>query len=271
MTSPLTAALDSLFSGFAPDGPSWAPEGTYPLGPPAPIQESEPPPSIESPADLRAAREWLRRERECLKAYTQAQLARLQQQQQSALAQNYHAEQSLILRVQELNRREEFQAHQAGALAEQKADLEARAAELEGAREELASLTRAGEQARQEVQAQRAILRALRDDTAALQRTRDGARAALAALRAALAEAQGEQRALAERQAQLEQRSLALERAEAAAQQRLAELDDLEARLRGEFEALERRLGEERRDLEEQHARLRQRSRGAEPLNILSP
>src|SRR5262249_28777664 len=70
------------------------------------------PPVIHGPADLRAANEWFQRERQRLQQYTQNQLARIQEDRQALLGQNYIKEQTLIVRAQELSRQEQLVALQ---------------------------------------------------------------------------------------------------------------------------------------------------------------
>src|SRR5262249_52743631 len=76
----------------------------------------QPPPKLESPADLQAAHEWLQTERQRLEAYTRNQFAAIQQQHQALLAKQFRSEEALALRAQELNREMKFLASQAEAL-----------------------------------------------------------------------------------------------------------------------------------------------------------
>src|SRR5687768_14298724 len=70
--------------------------------------DPSPVPVVNSPEELRAASEWLARERQRLEAYTRSQLARVQEERQALAQQQYLNEQTLIFRSQELTRREEM-------------------------------------------------------------------------------------------------------------------------------------------------------------------
>jgi hypothetical protein len=276
---PHTEATDWVFTrlsggGGQPAAPTRPAERPPAAADIAALAETQPPPG--NPEDLQAAYEWLRRERKRLEAYTQAHLARLRSEHQALVAQNHLAEESLILRTQELNRQEELLAHRARAVQQQATELADREKALAGqlehwwrAHEEFAAVQEASASVRQQTDAQCAVLDALRAETAALQKSRESARVDLETLLAALGgqrEARVQEQALlAARQAQWEQRLLDLDRAEAAAQRRVAELDDLEARLRQEFEAQERQVTAERQEITAFHARLRHLPTPTEP------
>jgi hypothetical protein len=235
-------------------------EGARPEAPEADPAPSGPP-EFRGPEDLQAANEWLQRERRRLGAYTQSQLAQLQQQHQALVAQNYLNEQTLILRSQELARNEELLVAQGRALHRQSEELSMREQALVGqlaqwcdTQKDLDQLKQAAEQAHQETAAHRGLLEALESQTASLEHSKQTARAELDNLLNAV-ELQREARAREEemhkaRQLQLEQRLREAERVELACQQRLAELDDLEAHLRREFEDQERKLTREQQERE---------------------
>src|SRR5688572_21077456 len=105
-------ALDWLFARLGGNGN--VPPSGLPIAresnerPDAPLDaEVAPTPEVGSPEELKAAAEWLRRERQRLEAYTRAQLGRIQQEHQALVGQNYLNEQTLILRSQDLARKEE--------------------------------------------------------------------------------------------------------------------------------------------------------------------
>src|SRR5438128_2430626 len=91
--------LDFVFArlGGSPEAP--APAG--PAAAPAEAGEPPPPPSVHSPEDFRSGAEWLQRERQRLEAYTRTQLARVQEERQALVQQQYLNEQTLVLRCQE--------------------------------------------------------------------------------------------------------------------------------------------------------------------------
>src|SRR5271165_5159029 len=60
----------------------------------------EPPPGVNGSVELRAAYEWLQRERRRLEGYTQSQLQRLRGEHQAMVQQNYLNEEALILQSQ---------------------------------------------------------------------------------------------------------------------------------------------------------------------------
>jgi hypothetical protein len=276
---PHTQALDVLFcrlgaarldepippNGLVGAAPLTAPSNAEDA---AALAATEPPPSLEGAKDVQAVYEWMKRERGRLETYTRGQLARLQAERMELIHQNYLNEQGVILRVQELGRKEELLGQQARTLQQQAQELTQReralAAQLEHwcrARDELASLEEASVSARQDMDAQRAALAALRAETAALQKSREAAEGDLGALVNALEEQREarirEQALHAARQKQLEERLQAADRAETAAQQRIAEVEELEARLRHEIEDQERLLAAERRELEHLYDNLR--------------
>ena len=90
------------------------------------------PPAIRGPEDLRAANEWVQKERQRLEAYTRNQLASIQQQHNLLISQNYLHEQNLILRSQELARKEKLVLVQGETLQQQSQDLAKREEALVG-------------------------------------------------------------------------------------------------------------------------------------------
>ena len=266
-------ALDCLFSqigGERPPAPSEC--GEPAAAPPAHVQ---PPPRVETQADLQAAYEWLVREKQRLDGYTNAQLQRVRHEHEAMLHRYYLNEQSLILRSQELTSKEEFLTRQTRGLQEQARQLAEREQALAAQREqlcqahaELEALQEASADARRDAFLQHGLRDTLRAETAALQRDRQKARDDLEEMERRLQQQrearEKEEALLAARQAQLEQRLAALDRSEEAVQQRLAELDDMEARLQQEIEDQERRLAHERRAVEAQAALLRQRAKAEE-------
>jgi hypothetical protein len=272
-------ALDVVFSqlgGESAPAPPVAPSAGATRRPPAsPARGQEfdpqpPPASIPLTPQLQTAYEWLQREKSRLEGYTRAQLARIHSQREEMMRQSHNDEQAIILRAQELNRKEEFLAHQTKALqahaahvAQWENGLLGRLEENRKTQETLAEAQKTTEDVLQKIAGQRALLEALRFETSALQAARDAARADLAALEAALPaqrEAlEREQASLAAARAQVEQRLLGLDKDEAAMQRRLAELDDMEAQLREELEAQERQVSRERREIAEVRAKLRVR------------
>jgi len=243
----------------APDGPEWEPES--------------PPPLLDA-ADTRAANEWLRRERDRLRQYTETQLARIRAEHQALLNQKFGNEQTMILGGQELTRKEDLLARQSRALQKQALELSMREQALSGkleqwsrARGEMDTLSQARVQTEQETEQLRGLLAGLRDETAALQKSREATQAELETMARALEE-QREERAkdLARARAnqeEMERRLRSLDLAEQAAQRRVAELDELEVRLREEFEEQEQRLAAQRRDVTALYARLRRGGREA--------
>src|SRR5262249_16668359 len=120
-------ALDCIFSSLSGEGrlPSQPRSTAIPpdRGADEGSEAEAEPPVIHGPADLRAANEWFRRERQRLQQYTQNQLARIQQERQTLLGQNYMHEQALIVRAQELSRQEQLVAQQSHGLQQRAADL----------------------------------------------------------------------------------------------------------------------------------------------------
>jgi DNA repair exonuclease SbcCD ATPase subunit len=268
-------ALDCVFSQLGGDTHSVPPpvEAPEPAGP-AESAGVAPPPKVETQADLQTAYEWLLRERKRLDSYTNAQIARLQQEHSEMLKRHYLNEQALIVRSQEVTNKEDFLTRQNRSLQQQAQQLAQRETALAGQREqlckanlEIAALQEASEGVRRETDQQHGLLETLRAETAALGQDRQKAREDLEALEQQLQQQRvaraKEEELLAARQAQLEQRFTALTRDENAVQRRLAELDDLEARLCQEIEEQEKQLANERRTLEAQAAQLRQQTRVA--------
>jgi hypothetical protein len=271
-------ALDCLFSQLGgnayPEPNAAAPLGGSipgPAGQPAPpLTKPEAPPKVETQADLQAAYEWLLRERQRLEAYTNAQLAHIQNEHGAMIARHYTNEQVLILRSQELTNKEEFLTRQTRGLQEQALQLAEREKALAAQREELCKVHEeyAAVQAsctgvKRDTEVQHALLETLRAETAAVQQDRERARKDLDAMEQRLLEQCAtrakEQALFSERQAQLDQRFNALEKSEQAVQRRLAELDDVEARLRQQIKDKEDLLTEEREALDLLAERLRQR------------
>jgi hypothetical protein len=274
-------ALDSLFSqlGGNPDLDS-APEA-IPLGQvasaagPVALADIQPPPKVETQADLLAAYDWLLRERKRLEAYTNAQFARLQQDHAALVTQHYTNEHVMLLRTQELASKEEFLTRQTRSLQEQarqQAEREKALAEqreqLCRAHEEHAALQESCTGVQRDARLQHALLETLRAETVAVQSDREKARQDLDAMEIRLQEQRAlrdqELALLARRQAELDQRIKIIEQTEQATQRRLAELDDLEARLRHEIEDQEKQLAAERKSVEALAARLRLLSRSEE-------
>src|SRR5262249_48608998 len=95
-------AADWVFSHF----------GSQLLGRQGEGVDDDTPPAIRSDDDVRAANEWLQRERKRLQEYTETQLARVANEHQALVSQNYRNEQQMILACQELSRKEEMLARQ---------------------------------------------------------------------------------------------------------------------------------------------------------------
>jgi chromosome segregation ATPase len=234
---------------------------------------------VETQADLQAAYDWLLRERKRLDGYTNAQLAKIQNEHAAMITRHYTNEQVMILRSQELANKEDFLTRQtrglqqqAQQLAERETALGEQREQLCKAHEEFAALQQSCTGVRRDAEVQQALLDTLRMETGAVQRDREKTREDLEVMEKRLQEQRearaSEQALYAARQSQLDQRFNALEKAEEAAQQRLAELDDLETRLRDEIEERETQLAAERRSVEALTAQLRQRSK-EEPVRKL--
>ncbi len=121
-------ALDWLFSRLG--GSHDVPPSGLPIARESDERPEAPPdgevptaPEVRSADDLKAAADWLRRERHRLEAYTRAQLGRIQQEHQALVGQNYLNEQTLILRSQELARKEEVVLAQGRAVQQQAQEL----------------------------------------------------------------------------------------------------------------------------------------------------
>ena len=82
---------------------------------PASYSGPEPPPSLEDPANTKAAYEWFQAERTRLEEYTRYQFAAIQQHQQAEMANYYRREEALVQRAQEVNREMQFLAKQSEA------------------------------------------------------------------------------------------------------------------------------------------------------------
>ena len=262
---PPIQVIDWLFTHYNDQpAPLAAPSGDGALN-----WEPEAPPPIQDPADLRAANDWLLRERGRLRQYTETQLARIRTEHQSLVQQKYLNEQTMILGGQELTRKEELVTRQSRALQQQALELSRREQALCGqleqwsqARGELESLSEVRVRTEQETEQMRALLGGLRDETLALQKARESTQAELEAMTRALDEHRDERAKDLARarsnQEEMERRLRALDLAEQAAQRRVAELDELEVQLREEFEDQERRLAAQRRDVTAMYARLRE-------------
>lgn len=267
-------ALDWLFARLGGSGPV-PPSGTdmqreeeSDLDDTPVDAEPSHPPEVRSANDLKIASDWIRRERARLEAYTRAQLARVQQEHQALVGQNYLNEQNLILRSQELSRKEEVLLAQGRAVQQQAEELNQREQTLAGQLQEwwqasaqLASLQEETSAARQDADHHRALAHTLQSETQAMQLAREKARQEFESLLRAtedLRETRLEEEAgLRARQQQLEERTLAAERAALAFEQRQAELEDVEVRLRREVEEQEQDLRQQRQTLEAQIAALR--------------
>jgi chromosome segregation ATPase len=264
-------AADYIFAQLSGEGglmPGVWPSTLDQPAPPASFEPEPPPEAISRNPELKAAYEWLGREKARLETYTRTQLARIQAQRRETMRQTHQDEQTMILRAQELNRREEFLAHQARRVQEQALQLEHREKALlyhleqqRQGQEELLTAQKTSEDVRQEIDGQRSLLEALRAETSALLAARDAAKGELAALEAAIPahrEAMARERAaLAACREQAEQRVHVLDREEAAMQRRLTELDEWEAQLHQEIEEHERHLSGERREMASLLERLR--------------
>jgi hypothetical protein len=282
MTSPnepelSTQAVDWIFTYYATQ-PTWDRHSLgVPVGAPAnfPRAGMEAPPAIKDPSDLRAANEWLVREWERLKQYTEIQLARIQRESQGLLSQNHLNEQSMILGCQELSRKEELLARQSRALQQQANDLSCREQALtarlnktvaQGGADGLPSSRALTDQ---EIAQHQTLLESLRNETLALQKSREVTQGELVAMARSLDEQrearEKEQTLTRALQTQMEQRRRALDKAEQAAQRRVAELDELADRLREEFEEQERQLAVKRKDVNALYARLRQQGTENQP------
>ena len=240
---------------------------------PAPT-EASPPPLVRDAADLRAANDWLQRERRRLQEYTQIQMARIEKEHLALVSRNYLNEQTVILRCQELSRKEELLAQQVRVLQQQTAELSRREQAVASRLEEwsrvqhdLANLCQTRASIEQDTEQLQTLLGTLRAETTALQASREASRAELEALGQALRnerETRAKEQALVRaHQAQMEQRLRELDETEQVAQRRVAELDELEVRLRDEFEEQERQLAEQRREIAALNARLRRPLPGA--------
>jgi len=207
------------------------------------------------------AAEWLHRERQRLEAYTRSQLARIEQEHQAMVQQNYLNEQGLIFRAQELSRREEVLQAQGRGLQDQHRELARREQALAGqlqhwweANEQLALLQEVNQTTREDTERMKSLRGALAGETAALQQAREAAagelRNLLQAVEAAQQTRQKEEAVLKEQKTMLEQRIRQAERAAMASEQRQAELDDLEDRLRRELEEQEQDLRRRTRELQ---------------------
>jgi chromosome segregation ATPase len=257
-----TDAIDALFTRLGGQGDSTAP-------PPPIVSESSPiptevdaPPAINDPADVQVAYEWLRRERKRLDAYTSAQLARLRSEHEALVRQNYNNEQMLIVKSQELSRKEECLTAQSRTIQQQGLELSQREQALAGQLQEWCKAQEGLDTVRQETEVHQSMLAALATETAALQKTREEARADLEALAVAL-EQQREARARDEalyraRQAELEKRLEDADRAETVARQRMAEFDAVEERMLREMEDQEKQMAAERREFAALQSRLNQ-------------
>ena len=158
-----------------------------------PLEEVEPPPALRDPTDLRAANEWLLRERKRLQEYTRVQLGRIQAEHQGLLSRTYLNEQTLLLRSQELSSKEELLGQQARLLQQQTVELSHKEQTLTGKLEEwcrvqhdLANLCQARSAVEQDTEEQRALLDTLRSEGLALQQARAAAQAELETLGRAL-------------------------------------------------------------------------------------
>jgi chromosome segregation ATPase len=266
-----TQTIDWLFSHLS-DGRAAPPPPPAPLPSANPVPEGiQPPPPLETAADVQAVHAWLQRERARLDAYTRAQLNRLQQENQAVVSQHYLNEQALILRSQELSRKEELLVQQSHSLQQQARELSDREQALTGqlsqwwrGQEELAAIQEVSATVRGDLDSQRALLQTVQAETAALLKARQSAEADLQTLEMALREQRDarvrEEALLAARRSQLEQRLADVDRAEQAVQRRVGELDELEARLQQELEAQEKHLARERRELADLYAWVREQT-----------
>jgi hypothetical protein len=227
-----------------------------------------PPPEVRSPEDFRAGAEWLQRERQRLEAYTRAQLARIQEERQALAKQQSLNEQTLVLRAQEVTRKEELVLTQGRAVQQQSEDLtqreQALAAQLHQwwqTNQQLVALEEASHTAREDAARHQALLDALRTETAALHQARENTRAELREMLSGIEELrrtrEREEAGLEARRQQLLRRLDEADRSALAAERRQAELDDLEALLRRECDEQERELRLRRQELDAAEQRLR--------------
>src|SRR5262249_33103120 len=147
------------------------------------------PPEVRGAEDLQAANEWLRQERRRVGGYTPAPLARIQNEQQAPLQQNYLNDQAPILRSQELARRGEMLLVQGRAVQQQSAELSRRESALASRLAEWGAA-----QQDHPSTAQQQVVETLQSETVALQKAQQAAREELAGLLTAI-EQQRESRA----------------------------------------------------------------------------
>jgi chromosome segregation ATPase len=220
------------------------------------------PPTLEGPADLDVAREWLRIERARLEEYTRGQFALIRQQHEAAMTKHFRQEEALTLHTQELNREMKFLASQTEALQQRARELDdweraltQQTENLSHAQEELVRIQQTSENIQRDTEAQRAYLEELQAGTAQRQAAAVAARAEFDQVESALKQRQQawekKQEEIRAHQAAMEQRYQALEKAEEAVKRRMRELDELEDRLQQEFELNERHLARERREIAE--------------------
>jgi hypothetical protein len=258
-----TQALDWLFSqaGAPPTQPQPSAQTPIPAVPDGSASPAaEPPPPIRSEADLQAATEWLRRERERLQQYTDLHINRIKAEHQALVDLKYRNEQTLLRSCQEVSRKEELLAqqsrvlqHQEKELSERELALSARLEEWSRAQSELGTVCRLRDQTEEEAASTKSLLDTLRSETIALQKSRETMQTELEGMARSLEEQREarirEQARTQALQTQMEDRLRELARAEQSAQRRVNELDDLEKQLRKDFEEQEQQLAEQRREL----------------------
>jgi hypothetical protein len=146
--------LDSLFAnapGTGSELPASLPPVTASTSPPAQFaantfglngvpafQPTQPPPELQSPADLATAYEWFQNEKRHLEEYTRQAIAAIHQQHQMALARDAHREGALALQAQELNQEMRYLASQAQAIQQRTHELTLREAVLSAQLQKLA-------------------------------------------------------------------------------------------------------------------------------------
>src|SRR5262249_576752 len=161
------------------------------------LGELNPPPLVESEADLQAAYQWLLAERRRLESYTRVQFQRLQNEHQTLLSQSYSNEQRLVSSFQELSRQKEFLAHQTKILQRRGQELGEGETTLAQQMQHVCTLQSNLDQmqetsatVKRDVDTERQLLESLRTESAALQRAKESARQDLETVECALREHQ---------------------------------------------------------------------------------
>jgi chromosome segregation ATPase len=234
------------------------------VAPAGPVDYAGPqePPTLENPADVQAAYDWLQTEKGRLEEYTRSQFALIRQQHEAAMGKHFRQEEALTLRAQELNREMNFLAAQTEALQQRGRELNdwevaltQQTEQFSQAQKELIHIQETSKNLQRDTAAQRAYLEELQAGTARRQAAARSARAEFDNFETMLKERQQawekKQDEISTRQAQMEQRYQALEKAEEAVKRRMRELDELEDRLHQEFEVQQQQLSRDRRQIAE--------------------